>query len=50
MSSDPIHVKSIEKATHNALRIVTEKPPQFHFEPVQSAEFAIKKLIVKQKY
>jgi hypothetical protein len=27
MSSDPILVKSIEKATHNVLRIVTEKPP-----------------------
>ena len=43
MNSYPIRVKSIEKATHNVLRIMTEKPLQFHFECGQATEVAINK-------
>jgi ferredoxin-NADP reductase len=43
MSSYPIKGKSIEKATHNVLRIVTEKPAQFHFEPGQATDVVINK-------
>lgn len=43
MNSHTIQVKSIENATHNVLRIVTEKPPRYHFEAVQATEVSINK-------
>lgn len=38
-----LNVKSVEKATHDVLRIVTEKPPDFTFNPGQATEVAINK-------
>lgn len=39
----PVKVKSINYVTHNVLRIVTEKPPQFSFTPGQATEISINK-------
>lgn len=38
-----LKVKSVEKATHDVLKIVTEKPPDFTFDPGQATEVAINK-------
>ncbi len=38
-----LKVKSVENATHDVLRIKTEKPEHFHFEPGQATEIAINK-------
>lgn len=43
MESHVLKVKAVEKATHNVLRIVTEKPPHYHFEPGQATEVSINK-------
>lgn len=38
-----LKVTSVEKSTHDVLRIRIEKPQQFHFEPGQATEIAINK-------
>ncbi|MDD2279144.1 MAG: FAD-binding oxidoreductase [Bacteroidales bacterium] len=38
-----IKVKSVAKATHDVLRIITEKPPHYQYEPGQATELAINK-------
>ncbi len=38
-----VKVKSVEKATHDVLRIVIEKPAQYAFNPGQATEIAINK-------
>lgn len=38
-----IKVKAVTKATHDVLRIETEKPPNYQFEPGQATELAINK-------
>ena len=38
-----LKVKSVDKATHDVLRIKIEKPQHFHFEPGQATEIAINK-------
>lgn len=38
-----IKIKAVAKATHDVLRIVTEKPPHYQFEPGQATELAINK-------
>ena len=38
-----IKVKSVAKATHDVLKITTEKPPNYQFEPGQATELAINK-------
>ena len=43
MNLHTIRVRSVEKTTHNVLRIVTEKPPQYHFESGQATEVSINK-------
>ena len=43
MDQFELKVKSVENATHDVLRIRTEKPENFHFEPGQATEIAINK-------
>lgn len=43
MEAKKIIIKSIEKVTHDTLRIVTEKPENFFFEPGQATEVSIDK-------
>lgn len=43
MSETIVKVKSIEKVTHDVLKIVTEKPQNFSFKPGQATEIAINK-------
>jgi len=43
MLSHPVKVKSIEKITHDVLRIVTEKPSLYTFSPGQATEVSINK-------
>lgn len=38
-----IKVKSVDKVTHDVLRIQTERPEQYDFKPGQAAEIAINK-------
>jgi ferredoxin-NADP reductase len=38
-----VKIKSLEKVTHDVLKIVTEKPPQFSFIPGQASEISINK-------
>ena len=38
-----VRVKSVDKVTHDVLKIVTEKPPRFDFVPGQAAEISINK-------
>jgi predicted GH43/DUF377 family glycosyl hydrolase/ferredoxin-NADP reductase len=38
-----VKVKTIGKVTHNVLRIVTEKPPNFSYSPGQATEVSINK-------
>ncbi len=49
MGTYTVRVKSIEKATHDVLRIVTEKPSQYQFEPGQATDVAINKQDWKNK-
>ncbi len=45
-----IKIKSIEKVTHDVIRIVTSKPSGFNFVPGQAAELSINKSVwVKEK-
>nr|HPI79501.1 flavodoxin reductase [Cyclobacteriaceae bacterium] len=43
MEQNLVKVKSVEKATHDVLRIVTERPKQYAFSPGQATEVAINK-------
>lgn len=43
MDQFELKVKSVENATHDVLRIRTEKPENFQFEPGQATEIAINK-------
>jgi len=38
-----VKIKSIEKVTHDVLRIVTEKPPHYNFKPGQATDVSINK-------
>ena len=38
-----VKVKNVKNVTHDVLRIVTEKPPQFSFKPGQATEITINK-------
>lgn len=38
-----VKIRSIEKATHDVLKIVTGKPDEYHFTPGQATEVAINK-------
>jgi ferredoxin-NADP reductase len=38
-----LKIKSVEKATHDVLRIATEKPQHYSFEPGQATDVAINK-------
>lgn len=45
-----IKIKSIEKVTHDVIRLVTSKPSGFNFVPGQAAELSINKSVwVKEK-
>jgi ferredoxin-NADP reductase len=43
MEQNVVKVKSVEKATHDVLRIVTEKPKNYNFNPGQATDVAINK-------
>lgn len=43
MEQNLVKVKSVEKATHDVLRIVTEKPKNYNFNPGQATDVAINK-------
>ena len=43
MQQHHVKIKSIDKITHDVLQIVTEKPPQFNFNPGQATEVSINK-------
>ena len=43
MEQEIVKIKSIEKVTHNVLKIVTEKPAGFNFSPGQATEISINK-------
>lgn len=43
MGTHTVKVKSIENSTHDVLRIVTDKPTQYQFEPGQATDVAINK-------
>jgi hypothetical protein len=38
-----VKIKSIDKVTHNVLKIVTEKPHTYNFTPGQATEVSIMK-------
>lgn len=38
-----VKIKSIEKVTHDVMRIVTEKPPHYNFKPGQATDVSINK-------
>lgn len=44
-----VKIESIDKVTHNVLRIVTEKPKQYAFTPGQATEISINKNAWKDK-
>lgn len=44
MEQDTVKVKSIDKITHDVLKIVTEKPEQYKFTPGQATEVSINKI------
>ena len=44
-----LKIKSVEKATQDVLRIVTEKPQNYSFEPGQACDVAINKTGWKEK-
>ncbi len=43
MKEQVVKIKSLEKLTHDVLKIVTEKPGEFSFTPGQAAEVSINK-------
>ncbi|MDA7836763.1 flavodoxin reductase [Salibacteraceae bacterium] len=43
MEEYKIRVKSVDHVTHDVLKIVTEKPPKYSFNPGQATEVAINK-------
>ena len=43
MEQHPVKIRSINKVTHNVLRIVTEKPQMYNFTPGQATEISINK-------
>ncbi len=43
MKEQVVKIKSLEKLTHDVLKIVTEKPVEFSFTPGQAAEVSINK-------
>lgn len=43
MNNIPVRVKSVDKVTHDVLKIVTEKPMQYSFTPGQATEISINK-------
>lgn len=43
MNNIVVKVKSVDKVTHDVLKIVTEKPPQYFFTPGQATEISINK-------
>jgi ferredoxin-NADP reductase len=43
MEQHIVRIKSIEKLTHDVIRVVAEKPPAYHFTPGQATEVAINK-------
>lgn len=43
MQQHHVKIKSIDKITHDVLQIITEKPPQFNFNPGQATEVSINK-------
>ncbi len=43
MEQQNVKVKSVDKITHDVLKIVTEKPKQFNFVPGQATEVSINK-------
>ncbi len=43
MEQNLVKVKSVEKVTHDVLRIVTEKPPGYAFNPGQATDVGINK-------
>lgn len=49
MGTHEVRVKSIENSTHNVLRIVSEKPSDYQFEPGQATDVAINKQDWKSK-
>lgn len=49
MKKNIVKIKSIEKLTHDVLKIVTEKPLHFFFTPGQATEVSINKFGWKEK-
>jgi len=49
MSELIVKVKSIEKVTHDVLKITTDKPQNFSFKPGQATEIAINKIGWKEE-
>ena len=45
-----IKVKTVAMITHDVIKIVTEKPPNYQFEPGQATELAINKPAWEQEY
>ena len=43
MEQNTVKVKSVDKVTHDVLKIVTEKPQQYNFTPGQATEVSINK-------
>ncbi len=43
MENKIVKVKTVTKVTHDVLRIVTEKPPQYRYRPGQATEMTINK-------
>lgn len=43
MEYNPVKIKSIEKITHDVLKIITGKPSGYHFTPGQATEITIDK-------
>ena len=43
MEQHLVKIRSIDKVTHNVLKIVTERPPVYYFTPGQATEVAINK-------
>lgn len=44
MAAQRVKIKSIDKVTHDVIRIVTEKPARYHFLPGQATEVSINKM------
>jgi hypothetical protein len=43
MEEHIVKIKTLEKITHDVIRIVTDKPAGYQFIPVQATEIAINK-------